>query len=377
MNQTGSYQKKVNGLLSVIVPVYNVEKYLDKCVESILNQSYRDLDIILVDDGSTDSSGEICDKYAAMDNRIRVIHKNNEGRTKARKDAILVARGDFVTFVDSDDWIDPEMYEVLFRTLTGAGADIITSGFCRNENDEKFTDFAETGIYGDADLEQLCKNIIWDKNSNRANVLLTLCTKIYRRELILRAIENVPLDIYKSEDLAYTYSPFMEAHKVIITDRVFYHYRVNTGSVSNRYRPDEVSLLDYSYHASRRIYSEYGEDVLNSFDHAITWFWYMHICRWIDNTDGNRRKPAMVKTQIGELSATRSFTECAEHILDDICDPREKWVVSTLIEGKSAEVYSVIRRRMCLQHFRAGCVKITRKIIGEKGVDRIRAVLAE
>lgn len=101
-------------LISIIIPVYNVEHYLDKCLESVCGQTYTNLEIILVDDGSTDKSGEICDAYAAKDARIKVIHQENVGQSAARNVALEVAQGDFLGFVDSDDWIEPDMYRFLY-----------------------------------------------------------------------------------------------------------------------------------------------------------------------------------------------------------------------------------------------------------------------
>lgn len=98
-------------MISIIVPVYNVEKYLERCIESIVNQTYKDIEIILVDDGSPDNCPVICDRYAEKDNRIKVIHKQNGGLINARKSGLEIAQGDYIGFVDSDDWIEPEMYE--------------------------------------------------------------------------------------------------------------------------------------------------------------------------------------------------------------------------------------------------------------------------
>ena len=111
-------------LISIIVPVYNVEKYIRRCINSILNQTYQYLEIILVDDGSTDNSGLICDKYAHMDNRITVIHKKNGGLSSARNTGIDIAKGAYIGFIDSDDWIAPETYEVLYRNLVHYDADV-------------------------------------------------------------------------------------------------------------------------------------------------------------------------------------------------------------------------------------------------------------
>ena len=111
-------------LLSVIIPVYNVEKYLDKCVQSVVDQTYSDLEIILVDDGSTDSSGMLCDNWKEKDRRISVIHKNNGGLSSARNTGIAAAKGDFISFIDSDDFIESEMYETMIYAQLRSGKDI-------------------------------------------------------------------------------------------------------------------------------------------------------------------------------------------------------------------------------------------------------------
>lgn len=111
-------------LISIIVPVYNVEKYLQKCIESLLNQTYKNIEIILIDDGSTDKSGEICDRYAKTDERIRVVHKKNAGVAAARNDALDMVNGDYITFVDSDDFINEEYCEIFINTLVKNDADI-------------------------------------------------------------------------------------------------------------------------------------------------------------------------------------------------------------------------------------------------------------
>ena len=121
-------------LLTVIVPVYNVEKYLDTCIKSIINQTYSNLEIILVDDGSKDDSGRICDKYAEKDKRIKVIHKENEGLSEARNLGIKLSKGDYITFVDSDDYIDERMYEILIHDLEYYDVDIATCDYLRVED---------------------------------------------------------------------------------------------------------------------------------------------------------------------------------------------------------------------------------------------------
>ncbi len=130
--------KNYKGLISVIVPVYNISPYINKCIESLIGQTYRELEIILVDDGSTDGSGEICDEYASKDSRIKVIHKPNGGLSDARNHGIDIARGEYLGFVDGDDWIHPQMYETMINVLLRDNADIVACSYERK--DESFSD---------------------------------------------------------------------------------------------------------------------------------------------------------------------------------------------------------------------------------------------
>ena len=115
-------------LISVLVPAYNVEQYIYQCIDSILGQTYSNLEIIIVNDGSTDKTGNILDVYAKKDDRIKVVHKKNEGLVMARRDALDLMQGEYVGFVDSDDWIEPNMYEELYEAMVDTDADIVTSG---------------------------------------------------------------------------------------------------------------------------------------------------------------------------------------------------------------------------------------------------------
>ena len=129
-------------VISVIIPCYNVEKYIDRCMESVLNQTYRELEIILVDDGSTDRTGNICDRYSQIDARVKVIHKENRGLSSARNAGLDICQGDYIFFVDSDDWISHNMYEKMLSSLKSVNADIAVCGwveeFLNNSIDSKY-----------------------------------------------------------------------------------------------------------------------------------------------------------------------------------------------------------------------------------------------
>ena len=123
-------------LISVIIPVYNAEQYLDRCLQSVLDNTYQNLEIILVDDGSRDGSGAICDRYAERDSRFVVIHKNNAGTAAARNDALAIARGDYIAFCDNDDYISPYFYEYMLRAMEETGADVAVSETTRDDRPE-------------------------------------------------------------------------------------------------------------------------------------------------------------------------------------------------------------------------------------------------
>lgn len=120
--------------VSVIAPVYNVEKYIDRCIKSVLGQTLRDIELILVDDGSPDDCGKICDGYAATDSRIKVIHKENGGVSAARNDGLSIATGEYVIFVDSDDWVEPDACEVMYQSAKNNNADIVIGDINRIKN---------------------------------------------------------------------------------------------------------------------------------------------------------------------------------------------------------------------------------------------------
>lgn len=163
-------------LLTVIVPVYNVEKYLDTCIKSIINQTYSNLEIILVDDGSKDDSGRICDKYAEKDKRIKVIHKENEGLSEARNLGIKLSKGDYITFVDSDDYIDERMYEILIHDLEYYDVDIATCDYLRVEDYSKKAEISnEVNIYDKK--EALCKLLKNEEYKDYA------WNKVYKKKL--------------------------------------------------------------------------------------------------------------------------------------------------------------------------------------------------
>ncbi len=209
-------------LLSVIVPVYNVQDYLDVCIKSILLQTYRNIELIIVDDGSTDKSGEICDSYKLRDNRIIVIHKSNGGLSDARNAGLAVATGEYLGFVDSDDWVDCYMYEILMRELTSNAADI---SVCERVlfGDAKYVDYGETGKTEICDREKALDYLYQDEKY-RSHVW----NKLYRKELF----DGIVFPPGKNfEDAFVMHRVFERASKVVFVDKGLYYYRQRSNSI--------------------------------------------------------------------------------------------------------------------------------------------------
>ena len=210
-------------LISVIVPVYKVENYLDRCLRSITGQTYQNLEIILVDDGSPDRSGEICDQWAARDSRIKVIHQKNGGGGAARNAALDAASGQRIGFVDSDDYIDPGMYRHLSELLD-TGADIAECGYVETETDQaEFGGADHTAVYSSEDAmrehirDTAFRQLIWNK--------------LYRRETVgdIRFPVGTRID-----DEFFTYRVLGNAGKLVRSEKICYAYRQQSGSIMHQ-----------------------------------------------------------------------------------------------------------------------------------------------
>lgn len=224
-------------MLSIIVPVYNVKPYLDKCVASILNQSFADFELILVDDGSTDCSGEMCDVYKSKDCRIKVIHQRNQGQAVARNRAIKEAKGDYLGFVDSDDWIEPDMYKLLLDTANETKADIVICRLQRIGVEGEILEITGYDKYVQMNRTQATCEILKDDVLRSYPV-----NKLYKKSLF----DNIefPANRY-FEDTATIYKLIYQSDIVATTPYIGYNYRFNVTSTCNN------KVVDYSKQVKR------------------------------------------------------------------------------------------------------------------------------
>lgn len=251
--------KKDNKLISIIVPIYNMEKYLDKCINSIINQTYKNIEIILVDDGSTDKSSKIINKYKKLDKRIKAYYKKNGGLSDARNYGIDKATGEYIGFIDSDDYIEKNMYETLYNNIIKYNADISVVGF--------------NVVYESSDINRVKYQEVTDKleiyNRKEAFDLLFdankfgnfAWNKLYKKELF----KNIKYPLGKKmEDLGTTYKLVEISNKIVYEPLKLYNYFQRSGSIMNnkdlKFMKD-IYLLSYE----RFIYydNKYGFNIDN------------------------------------------------------------------------------------------------------------------
>ena len=232
----------MNNLVSIIIPVYNIKSYITKCIESVISQSYKNLEIILVDDGSSDKSGLICDDYAKSDNRIKVIHKKNGGLSDARNVAIDVAKGDFIYFIDGDDYIHHNSISVLIEAYNNTQADIVTGGFMsvfdssRVDLDEDFSMLSTKTVQKKEALESL----MYQKDTTTS-----AWGKLYKKSLFRNNIRYPKGAI--CEDLPTTYKLFSRANRVSFVAVPMYMYRQREGSIiQSAFKPGRIEALDFA-----------------------------------------------------------------------------------------------------------------------------------
>lgn len=235
--QTNEITKPGNPRVSVIVPVYNVEKYLRQCLDSIMSQTFTEWECVVVDDGSTDNSGSICDEYAGIDNRFKVIHTPNQGVAEARNIAIRESRGNFIAFCDSDDWMEPQLIQTLYQLIVDNGADVSQVGFWKEFNGYRHKKYLGEDVRfhhkGDVILKLLDGN----------EIPSYLWNKMFKREIVSADFPKGML----FEDIYTCTKWFSRIKTIVCAPELLYHYRMRTGSIvhslSPKYRLDYIRAV--------------------------------------------------------------------------------------------------------------------------------------
>lgn len=248
--------------LSVIVPVYNTGKYIEKCVLSLLGQTFRDYEIILVDDGSTDGSAEICDRFAAEYGFISVIHQENGGVVKTRKNGFSASKGKYISYIDSDDTIEPQMYESMMGKIKEFDADVCICGLIIEDEKQVIYHYSsiKPGIYDKAALlKDFYPKMLFDAETNNPAISPSLGNKIMRREILEKNIMAVNEIVAYGEDALCTYPCLLDAERVCVANNEFYyHYRQLHTSISHIYVEKLLYKFNYLIEGLDAAFSERG-----------------------------------------------------------------------------------------------------------------------
>jgi len=259
-------------VISVIIPVYNMEKYLKRCIDSVINQTFRNLEIILINDGSTDSSGRICDDYKAIDNRIIVVHKKNEGVGLARNNGINIATGNYISFIDNDDYISLDMYEKLYNELIKENADSCIYGYYRIINNNiKYTRLMSiNGTFSDLDnFNYIFLNTLGSEPAEKNDYLIlwqSACFCLFSLEIIKKNNLLFPSDKnFISEDHLFIIDYFYFSKKTTILNEALYYYCLNETSFTKSFQVDRFKKCLITYFEQLRRIKIYltKEDVYN------------------------------------------------------------------------------------------------------------------
>lgn len=226
---------KDNPIISVIIPVYNAGQHLYRCLDSIINQTYRNLEIIIVDDGSTDGSDKVCDEYRKKDERIRVIHQENSGVSRARNVGLEQATGDYVNFPDSDDYIDADTYETLLDAIRREDAEAVCFEYYVTYSNKETQHKARKNNYGAFDTEGAIYELLFCDNF--------LCNKL----LPMNAIKNLHFleNIYRDEDTIFCMMALHNVRRTVFIEKTMYHYVQSEDSACRGvFRPNQLSAID-------------------------------------------------------------------------------------------------------------------------------------
>jgi len=225
--------------VSIIVPCFNTEKYLPACIDSIINQSLKDIEIILINDGSSDSSGNIIDFYAQKDNRIIAPHQNNRGISDAKNKGLEIATAPYVLFVDSDDYIDKEMVQALYQRAENSFADLVVCNIIKELEDGSIFDILDLEEK-ELEMKEIGLTNFYSNYATSRKLGLYNCNKLYYREIILEYNLRFSNSIYFGEDALFNLCYYLHINKIAITQKSYYHYRQRAGSIVNSIQTDKI-----------------------------------------------------------------------------------------------------------------------------------------
>lgn len=309
-----------NILFSIVVSIYNIERYIERCINSIINQTYSNLEIILIDDGSTDMSGEFCDSFAKMDNRIKVIHKKNEGLGMARNTGLNVASGEYICFFDGDDYIDLDTFNILNNYLNEKPVDITIFGW--NDLNKKnvitrkvIPNANKKYFYNEEILEQILPQLIYGTSNkyNIENLMMSAWSSCYSLNLIKEndwkftsEREVISEDVYSLLGL------YKNVKSVGLINKALYFYCTNETSLTHIFRKDRFDKIKDFYYKSKSLCeaNNYSEEIINRLKYPFFSFSIAALKQYILFNKDNKEKKIYLKNMLNDLT----FQGCIKNI---------------------------------------------------------------
>lgn len=284
--------------ISIIIPVYNSEKYLTACIDSVLAQTLADFELILVDDGSSDKSGEICDGYALRDERVKVYHTENSGSSAARNYGIDRACGSYLGFIDSDDVIEPDMYELLYNNMIREDADMSMCGLA-DVYDGKVTNKKDKNIYKVMDAEEAIKTVMEAELTS-----VTPVNKLYKRELFDDT--RYPVGKDSGEDASVIVELLMKCKKTVLDTSQKYYYVHRSNSITTRdFRPSDLSVIQ-AYQKNYSLITEYYPKLADIAVMRLCWAHFFVLDRLLISPNRREHK-AIEKRLVGFIRKNTGF----------------------------------------------------------------------
>ena len=248
-------------IVSVVVPIYNSEPFLDRCIKSVVDQSYKNIEIILVNDGSTDSSANLCDYYASIDKRIKVIHKTNGGLVSSRKTGLMHSTGDYVLYIDGDDWIETSLIEDYVNEAIKNDADLVISSHIVNleGNEEILVNSLPAGVYHKKDLlSKIYPKMLYTGKFSQFGIFSYAWGKLYKRDTLLTNQLNVSEEITMGEDALCLYPTLLKSKTLVILNKPLYHYRQRADSLIKTLRTVDVHKMQKVYSDLKKAFDDAG-----------------------------------------------------------------------------------------------------------------------
>ena len=337
--------------ISVIVPVYNTENYLHRCVDSLISQTLSDIEIILVDDGSIDNSPAICDEYASKDPRVKTFHKINAGQGLARNDGIKLAKGIYISFLDSDDYYDKKACEILVNAMDSSKADLCSYGYKIQDNSgnlirrpnirpREYTDISVK--------EEFILHYFGDSMTDDNLRGVSSCMSVFRRDIIVSNNIEFPSErVVSSEDTAFCLEYCKHIKKAITIDNVLYHYCQNDSSFSKGYRPDRFKLMK----AHISLLNDYASEYNN---------WYtvkdrIAMTTWINLI-------AAFKQEYEHFSRSQAIKHYKEMASDEDIKNALKELPYKQLPAKQKLLYMAVRWRLYLLAYELVGVRVKRNV---------------